>query len=372
MGVPMRAVGERRTSRHMLSVLATIGLVGAMQGILAPAAAAVVNTCWARNVTQGTPSGSDLQAVITAASPDDRIAVKFVCVGNFTIDKNLTLVGRRTPEVLRPILNANGAGRVLVVSARVKLTYLTITGGDVAHSGGGIRNTITGILTLTSTVLSVNNAAGGGGGIYNRNGTVNLKDTVVSGNTAAYGGGIYDHSGTLTLRGTSSVTGNTAAGGGGGIFTQARSAVTLKGTSSVSVNTAYVGGGIFNESGALTLYDSSSVSANTADRAGGGIANNENGSITLNDSSSVNGNTSRDDAGGIYNYSNYGTINLNDSSSVTGNTADSDNDAFGIAGGIFVGCTGTLTGAVDGDNVNDNYLGTASPVEDNIFYSPCG
>ena len=367
-----RASRERRTPRRMISILATIGLVAAMLGILVPAAGAVVNTCRARNVTQGTPSGSDLQAVIAAAAPDDRIAVKFVCVGNFTIDKSLTLVGRRTPEVPRPILHANGAGRVLVVSARVTLTYFTITGGNVAYSGGGVRNAKTGILTLTSTVVSVNNAAGGGGGIYNRNGIVNLKNTVVSGNTAAYGGGIYSHAGTLTLRGASSVSGNTVANGGGGIFNQVRtSTVTLNGTSSVTANTAFIGGGIFNESGILNLNESSSVSANTANRAGGGIANNG-GNITLNDSSSVSGNTSQDDAGGIYNYSNGGTITLNDSSSVPRNTADSDDDVFGTAGGVFVGCTGTLTGAVDGANVNDNYLGTATPVENNIVYqTPC-
>ena len=158
----------------------------------------------------------------------------------------------------RPVLRAND-GRVLVVSARVKLTNLKITGGDVSYSGGGIRNT--GTLTLKSTEVIGNSAAAGGGGIYNRKGTVNLRDAVVLGNTATYGGGIYSHAGTLTLRGTSSVMGN---------------------------------------------------------------------------------------------------------------TADSDDDGSETGGGIFVGCAGTLTGAVDGVNVNDNYLGTASPVEDNIFYqTPC-
>lgn len=145
-----------------------------------------------------------------------------------------------------------------------------------------------------------------------------------------------------------------------------RSTVVLNDASSVSGNTAYTGGGVANEGGALTLNDTSSVTGNTAESAGGGIALNEGGTLTLNGSSSVSGNRSDDWGGGIYNFGNGAAVTLNDSASVIGNTADSDDDASGTGGGIFVGCDGTLTGAVDGGNVNDNFLGTTTPLEDNI------
>ena len=215
-----RATRERRAPRRVLSVLATIGLVTALLAVLAPGADAVVNTCKARNLTKDTPVDTNLQRVIKAASPGDTIAVKYVCVGNFTIAKTLTLLGRATPGMAKAVLNANGAGRPLqVVMARVRLINLKVT--------GGLKNA--------------------GGGIYNDSGTVTLKDTVVRGNTASNdGGGIYNYAGTVTLKGSSSVSGNTADQRGGGIFSYAGT-VALKNSSSVSGNTAsQQGGGIFN------------------------------------------------------------------------------------------------------------------------------
>jgi predicted outer membrane repeat protein len=357
-------------SRRAISILATINLVAGMLALLTQAANAAVSPCRARNVTQDTSSDSDLQAVISAANAGDTITVKFVCVGNFVIDKDLTLLGRPTSDVPRPVLRAKG-GRVVLADANVVLNNLEISGGVVDGTGGGIRNM--GILVLDRVVVTGNSAALGGGGIYNTNGIVHLKDAVVRGNQSPTGGGIYNHSGTLTLRGASLVIGNASTGSGGGIFNQvSRSRIILDGTSLVTGNTAYVGAGVRNESGRLILNASSSVRGNTAFEAGGGIANNEGGRITLNGTSSVRGNTSGDSGGGIFIFSSGGVVTFNDSSSVTGNTADSDDDGVGTGGGIYVGCTGALIGAVDGGNVNANYLGSAAPVENNIvFESPC-
>jgi hypothetical protein len=62
------------------------------------------------------------------------------------------------------------------------------------------------------------------------------------------------------------------------------------------------------------------------------------------------------------------TVTMNDSSSVTGNTADFVDQGGVTGGGIYIWpCGGgALIGGVDGGNVNDNYRGTAAPVEDNI------
>jgi hypothetical protein len=321
----MRTGDDGRTPQRVFALLATFGLVVGMIGILEPAAAAVVNSCWAKNVTQGTPSDTNLQAVIAAASPEDTIAVKYVCVGHFTIGKKLVVRGIATTDVPKPVLNGNGTGRPLFVSARVKIINLKLTGGVLAGDGG-----------CPSSC---------GAGIAN-SGTLTLKDTVVRGNTAtlAGGGGIYNaYTGTLTLNGSSRVSGNDSG--------------------------ENLGGGILNAGGIVILNDTSSLSGNIGG-GGGGISTYQGHGkgVTLNDASSVSGNSVIGWGGGIDIES--GNVTLNDSSTVTGNTADSDDFGGGWGGGISLRCgsSGVLTGAVDGGNVNDNYLGTATPVEDNIGY----
>ena len=361
-----RATHERRTPRRVLSVLAAFALVAGMLVILAPGAGAVVNTCKARNLTKGTPVDTNLQRVIKAASPGDTISVKYVCVGNFKIAKKLSLVGKATPGVPKAVLNGNGTGRTLWVSAQVRLTNLKITGGK-SLNGGGIYNT--GTLTLKDTMVR-GNTGDSGGGIANRDaaGTVTLNgSSSVSGNSAVGAGGI-ENFGAITMNDSSSVSDNTTAGAAGGIYNEGT--VSLNGSSSVSGNASGWGGGILNHVGSVTLNGSSSVSGNTTFYEAGGIENL--GTITMNDSSTVSGNRAGGTGGGIYTARTLtlidSSITLNDSSSVSGNTTDSDDDLDGTGGGAFVACDSTLTGGVDGGNVNDNFRGTASPVEDNIAY----
>lgn len=347
-------------------IFATIALVTGMLVALAPSSRAKENTCRARNVTQGTARSSDLQAVINAADPGDLIVVKFVCVGNFRIDRRLTLVGRPSPRVPRPVLYASGVGRVLVVDAQATFKNLKITRGDAADWGGGIWNTAT--LVLEDTLVSHNTAIGGGGiwnqGVLTLNGSSSVSENTVA--CCGHGGGIingyhYGSTVTLTLNDSSSVTGNS----GGGIF-GGYTFITLNDSSSVSGNNN--GSGIVNRFGAVTLNGSSSVSGNQSFSGGGIYAHN--GTLTLNDSSSVSGNFADFSGGGIY-ATRHVAVTLNDSSSVTANTADADDRNDGTGGGIFRTCKSFLTGAVDGGNVNDNYLGSAAPVENNIVIGPC-
>jgi hypothetical protein len=55
-----------------------------------------------------------------------------------------------------------------------------------------------------------------------------------------------------------------------------------------------------------------------------------------------------------------GTVTLNDAASATGNTADIDNDGSGSGGGVRSKSKACLVGAVDGGNVNDNFLGNGT------------
>jgi hypothetical protein len=121
--------------------------------------------------------------------------------------------------------------------------------------------------------------------------------------------------------------------------------------------------------GSFVMNGSSTVSGNTATTTwGGGVYNASIANMTMNDSSSVVGNSSVRSGGGIQTD---GMLTMNGSSFVTGNTADADDNGVGGGGGIKVPCSGTLIGAGDGGNVNDNYRGTASPVENNIAGPTC-
>jgi len=353
-------------------------------------AGVLTNTCRARNVTQGTAARSNLQRVIDAADPGDKIAVERVCVGNFRIERRLTIVGKPTTKVRHPALRGDGSGAVVVVHARVTLINLTITGGS-ANVGGGIQNE--GTLVLKRSVVRGNTAieAGGGignggslvlnrsvvrgnmieaeegvgGGIYNDE-TARLKDSVVRGNDGAdTGAGIFTESGTTVVLIGSSVRGNAATDAGGGI---ANDGTLRLEDSVVRDNTASGsgGGGIYNDpTGLLTMNGSSSVRSNIADSAsGGGIYTN--GDVFMNDTSSVRGNEADAFGGGIN--SNDGAVTMNDASTVTGNRANTDDDSIGTGGGIW-DC-GTLSGALSDDNVDENFLGSAGAIENNIVVCP--
>jgi len=351
-----------------------------------PDSIAAVNSCRARDVTQNAAWNSDLQAVIRAAVVGDVIAVKFVCVGTFKIAKPLTLIGKPTADEPKAVLNGNGQGQVLVVSrANVTLENFKVTNGSAPgwHYGGGI--TTAARLQLNDVVVKGNSGAG----IYNTGALTLNGSSLVSHNSAAgihneYDPTVKGHS--VTLNGTSSVAANT----GFGIYNYGTT--TMNDASSVTRNATDGGSSVLNEA-VFTMNDSASVSDNIGTNAaisndgtfvmngsstisgntntnswGGGVRNTSVGHMTMNDSSSVVGNAAVRSGGGIRTD---GDLTMNGSSFVTGNVADSDNTGHGFGGGIKVPCSGTLVGAVDGGNVNDNYRGTTSPVEDNIAEPTC-
>ncbi|MEU5224815.1 hypothetical protein AB0G55_19460 [Streptomyces toyocaensis] len=279
--MPIRTAGR---SRRWLPVTATAAaLVGGPLAPAAPAVAAPIATvrCPAQN----------LQTAIDDARPGSTLRVTGTCTGNFTITKNLTLIG------LGATLDGGGTGTVVTVLAgvRAQLTALTIThGGRPATGyGGGIYND-GGTVTLTRSTVR-DNVAGQGGGIYNSiGGTVRSNLSQVRDNTADTGGGIFNF-GTMTLTG-SAVTGNTSKTFGGGIFNIFAS-LRLN-LSQVRDNTATNGGGIYNEGGPMQL-DLSQVRSNVASGNGGGIYTRGEATLTR---SAVTRNTARD-GGGIYNRS---------------------------------------------------------------------
>ena len=377
-----------RAARSVFGAL-TMGTVFVTLIVSAPNARAVENTCRATNLTQETPSRSDLQTAINSAHSGDRISVEGICVGSFTIDNDLTLFGLPTSQGGRPVLHGDwdakhvlpgdrGAERVLLIGARVMLANLKVTGGVAQlggealadESGGGILVMKGGALTLSRSVVRGNRAWYEGGGIANH-GRLVLNGSSVTGNSAddgagnGHGGGIANY-GTMIMNGSSSVRGNSAGNTGGGIVNYGE--LIMNDSSSVLGNTTQLGGGISLSNRhpahlpdpAVTMNDSSSVRGNEATQegegVGGGFFFNE-GTVTLNDSSSVSRN-SAELGGGLW--TSFGTITMNDSSSVT------ENQAADGGGGIWSGSQGTValndSSSVRGNNAVDGVA--------NIFEEP--
>jgi hypothetical protein len=186
--------------------------------------------------------------------------------------------------------NATAAFRIFnVVAVNVEISGLTITNGRTEGSvngGGGILNG-QGTLTLRDSVITANVNAGSsnaenGGGIYNSSAVpanaavTTLIDSTVSDNAAAgYGAGIFNSAfSTLTLR-NSTVNGNVAQGGagcvgGGGIHNQGTLTVL---NSTVTGNVAPPGGSVggilscTTAGGSNTIIDST-IAGNIASPGG--------------------------------------------------------------------------------------------------------
>ena len=70
-------------------------------------------------------------------------------------------------------------------------------------------------MTVSNSTFSGNSATSGGGGSFNREGSANISNSTFSGNSAYYGGGIYNANGAVTLKNTIvaySPTGNNCHG----------------------------------------------------------------------------------------------------------------------------------------------------------------
>lgn len=250
------------TSVPSADVAGTLTVKGKKAGTTSARSVTFVVAGTACHVSNGTTSYVALQTAIDAAGSGDTLDIRGRCLGNFTIDHDLTLRGVAGGGT--PTLDAQLVGVTLRISgaAAVALHDLVVTGGT------------------------------GVGG-------------------AAIGGGI-ESAGTLTLTGSTAVTGNQTAVGFG---ISNEGSLTMNDSSSVSGNIATAGGGVGNE-GTFTMNDSSSVAGNSALQEGAGVINS--GTFVMNDSSSVSGNTSAGQGGGV---ANSGTLVMTGGSSVWGNSA---------------------------------------------------
>lgn len=267
----------------------------------APAGAAVIHVNCAN---------ANLQHKINHAASGSTLKIKGRCVGTFTVDKNLDLVGDPTAT-----LDGNDVDRTLTISgATADLAHLVVTGG---HISGGLVAIGAGIAAISSHVklnhvtVTGNKAEStvdastivdvAGGGIYSDGGTLRVENCVISGNVARAEGG-------------------TANAYSGGIFrnfplTIVHSTIRNNKTISVSLGTSAqsLAGGLYMEQNGLHIKASTfdgnlakaSGPAGTVVAEGGGIYLADTGRVTIenstmkdNRSAATSNGTSADALGG--------------------------------------------------------------------------
>lgn len=304
-----------------LSIL--IAAIAAITSVQAAHAAPDPDKCKLENLNTGVKYSPNLQDALDAATAGDVLLIKGTCVGNFTINKNITLQGKATKKAPVPTLDGNNTGSVITsTGTTLDLIDLVITNG---------------VASCTSDEFCLV----AGGGIRSENGgRVNLHGTTsVTGNTVS-----------CTSTGTSFLSGCRAQGGGiyvGAFGFGAQSYVTLNDLSSVTGNTVSCsttgagagiegcvaeGGGIYNTNfqpnvpgrvaeAIVTLNHQSSVTGNTAAATVGGAPCIPSGYGFPGDPCQLGG-------GGIFNkafnggFARDARVILNDSSVVSGNTPD--------------------------------------------------
>ncbi|MDY6939088.1 MAG: choice-of-anchor Q domain-containing protein [Cyanobacteriota bacterium] len=258
------------------------------------------------------------------------------------ITEALTLSG---PGANNLTINANGASRVIEVTANVPLTVdgLRITGGRAnlatflafvldQGDGGGIVSE--GNVTVTNSIISGNSAEIDGGGVYSI-GNLTVTNSTISGNTAEIDGGGIGSNGNLTVT-NSTVSSNTSMRNGGGIANTRNVTVT---NSTISGNTADFQAGGIGSNGNVTVTNST-VSGNTSMGLAGGIGSQ--GDVTVTNST-VSGNRANRDGGGII-----GTEVTLANSTVSGNRANANGGGIYSAGGTIE--NSTITRNVAGGN----------------------
>ncbi|MFK5971619.1 MAG: choice-of-anchor Q domain-containing protein, partial [Candidatus Marithrix sp.] len=192
------------------------------------------------------------------------------------IDKNLTIDGIGQDITI----SGNNKVRVFKVeSGNVTFNELTITRGNPKDHGGGLFIDTNATVTINNSLIYDNDTGTGngknGGGIYNQ-GNATLNDTILSDNQLVTwgnpkGGAIYNV-GNANIN-QSIFTGNRGYQGGG-IYNKNNSITIKNSTFYNNRSSSYNGGGIYNNSSASAFVYNSTFIDNIANNWGGGsIAN---------------------------------------------------------------------------------------------------
>ena len=266
--------------------------------------------------------------------------------GDLDVTSNLVIQGAGAG---RTFIDANDIDRVLDVrpGAKLLLSGVTIRNGAEINAAG-IRNA--GTLELKDSIVTGNDASGAsnslGGGIGNTSGTLTLSGVTVSQNTATvHGGGLYSSGGTVTIT-ESTFSTNSAISDGGGISIVTGS-LQITG-SAVTGNTAGTDGGGLSADAAVVTVTETTVIGNTATDDAGGLNVINSGQLRIFDSTITNNIASGGFGGGIRSFqSTLGmtrtTVSGNQSTQ-SGGGVDNDTGIAEIIDSLIAGNSSTTNG----------------------------
>ncbi len=317
--------------------------------ILAIAATGATAATFTVTNTANTGAGSLRQAVLdsNAAAGSDTI----VFDASFNSPQTITLASVITinPATGDSLTITGPGANLLTISGGNAVRIFTISTGDTTSISG---------ITFTQAVT----------GAISNGGTLTVTNSTFNANTNSSGGAITGSSVSLTVANcTFTNNTNTAPGvngtGGAAIFSNAEPTVITNSTfTNNTTMSGGPGGAVYTSDGMMTINDSTFTGNTTTSTGqnsfGGAIAVQGDGRLTVNNSV-LTGNSTTRTGGAIYYQPNSGGGSLTiNNSTISNNIANSDSDATGDGGGLFLTGTGSVT--ITGSTISGNTSNTGS------------
>ncbi|GHV83579.1 hypothetical protein AGMMS50212_09260 [Spirochaetia bacterium] len=170
-------------------------------------------------------------------------------------------------------LHGEPSKRVLLIGGGHYLNFedITLTGGSINASGGGILLSEDSNITLLNGTKITENTSDTGGGIHVLAGTLTIDGADISNNIAGNGGGVCigDNVSGLNPNGTvifkrGTISGNLTNGNGGGIWIYGD--FTMEGGNIYGNSTSANGGGIWIKEYGIMTYNNGSIRTNIANQ----------------------------------------------------------------------------------------------------------
>ncbi|MEO8376464.1 MAG: right-handed parallel beta-helix repeat-containing protein [Candidatus Sumerlaeota bacterium] len=189
--------------------------------------------------------------------------------GELLIDHPLQING---PGARKLVVDADGGSRVFKlthISGEVKISGLTITGGQTTGDGGGIFNSGGAKLSLLECTIT-ENKGGSGGGISNQflNTSAIIERCTFSNNSADQptgfhnSGGVDNFGGATMLLSNCTISGNVALNEGGGVANDGAGSSMRMINCTVTNNEAFAGSGFLNSGTASGVLGNTIIAGN--------------------------------------------------------------------------------------------------------------
>lgn len=188
--------------------------------------------------------------VIDSSSLENNAAVRAggaieIIDGTLTVSASEMLENNVDGQAGIPAPGSGGGIHVTGNSTQVTVENSVVSNNDAALTGGGLWNQSGSTMTVINTTLDGNTATGGGA-IFNTGGTINIEGSALTNNSASNdGGAILNNSGSIDLK-VSTISGNDAGNNGGGITSM--TAMTINAVTIVDNSASNNGGGIMSNS----------------------------------------------------------------------------------------------------------------------------